>query len=385
MVTAAVRPAIRAPVAAEPLAIARVEAIPLALPLRKPVVMSGEHVDRSQSLLVRVEAANGLVGWGEASAAPLMTGDVLPGMVAAVNDHLAPLVRGQDALARAALAERCASALQHNSGAKCALDMAINDLVGRHLGVTLADLFGGALRDELKPMYLLGNARVEDDIAEAVAKLEEGWTFFKLKIGIKPPAEEADAAIAVRRALGDGVALCADANTGMRYADARAFAQRARDANLLFMEQPFKAEDFDGMAALARESPIPLCGDESIGSVASLLALHRMGAIQGANIKTIKMGGIGATVHAMSVCAALGLNINLAGKVAESSIAAAAIAHLGCLAPNLDWGINVTSHYLAEDVADAPLRVDNGVVRRPRGAGLGVAVSEERVRRFRVK
>jgi L-alanine-DL-glutamate epimerase-like enolase superfamily enzyme len=119
--------------------------------------------------------------------------------------------------------------------------------------------------------------------------------------------------------------------------------------------------------------------------VASLLALHRMGAIQGANIKTIKMGGIGATVHAMSVCAALGLNINLAGKVAESSIAAAAIAHLGCLAPNLDWGINVTSHYLAEDVADAPLRVDNGVVRRPRGAGLGVAVSEERVRRFRVK
>lgn len=371
--------------AAAPLVIARVEAIPVALPLKKPVVMSGERIERSQSLLVRVEAANGLAGWGEASAAPLMTGDVLPGMTAAINDHLAPLVRGQDALARAALAGRCANALLHNTGAKCALDMAIADLVGRHLGVSLADLHGGALREELAPMYLLGNPRVEDDIAEAAAKLAEGWTFFKLKIGIKPAAEEAAAALAVRRALGGAVVLCADANTGMSYADAAAFARGARDAGLLFMEQPLKAEDFDGMAALARESPIPLCGDESIGSIASLLALHRLGAIRGANIKTIKMGGIGITAQAMGVCAALGLSINLAGKVAESSIAGAAIVHLGCVAPNLNWGINVTAHYLAEDVTDTPVRIRNGRVRRPPGAGLGVAVSEEKVRRYRVK
>ena len=371
--------------AAAPLTIARVDAIPVALPLRKPVVMSGERIERSQSLLVRIEAANGLVGWGEASAAPLMTGDLLPGMTAAINDHLAPLVRGRDALARAELAGRCANALLHNTGAKCALDMALNDLVGRHLGVALADLFGGALREELAPMYLLGNPRVEDDIDEAAGKLKEGWTFFKLKIGIKPAEEEAAAAIAVRRALGDGVALCADATTGMSFAEARAFAQGARAANLLFMEQPLKAEDFEGMAALARECPIPLCGDESIGSIASLLALQRMGAIQGANIKTIKLGGIGITVNAMAVCAALGLSINLAGKVAESSIAGAAIVHLGCLAPNLDWGLNVTAHYLAEDVTETPVRIENGRVRRPPGAGLGVAVSEEKVRRYRVK
>lgn len=380
--TAATRPA--PTVTAEPLAIAKVEAIPVALPLKKPVVMAGERIERSQSLLVRVEAANGLVGWGEASAAPLMTGDVLAGMVAAVDDHLAPLVRGRDALARAQLAARCADALQHNTGAKCALDMALNDLVGRHLGVGLADLFGGSLRDELRAMYLLGNPRVEDDIAEASARIADGWSFFKLKIGIKPPREEAAAAVALRRALGEGVALCADANMGMRLPDARAFAQRAQEAELLFIEQPLKAEDCDGMAALARDIPTPLCGDESIGSVASIVALHRSGAIRGANLKTIKLGGIGATVQAMAVCAALGLDINLAGKVAESSIGAAAIAHLGSIAPNIEWGLSVTSHYLAEDVTDAPVRIENGKLRRPAGAGLGVTVNEERVRRFRV-
>jgi muconate cycloisomerase len=367
------------------LKIVRVEAIPVALPLMKPVVMAGERIEKSASLLVRVEAANGLVGWGEASAAPLMTGDVLPGMVAAVNDYLAPLVAGQDALRRAELSQRCAHALLGNTGAKCAVDMAINDLVGRHFNVSVADLFGGPVRAVVEPMYLLGNSRVEDDIAEARAKLQEGWSFFKLKIGIKRPGEEAAAALEIRRHLGDGVALCADANMGMTFADARLFAEQARNANLLFMEQPLRADDIDGMAALARLSPIPLSGDESIGSVASILALHRRGAVQGANIKTIKMGGIAPVVHAMTVCAALGLNINLACKVAESSIAAAAMVQLGCLAPNLNWGLNVTHHYLAEDVTDNPVRIENGRIRRLEGSGLGVEINEAKVNRFRLK
>lgn len=370
---------------AAPLRIKRVEAIPVALPLTKPVVMAGERIEHAHNLLVRVEAENGLAGWGEAASAPLMTGDVLPGMVAAVNSHLAPRVVGEDVLRRAELAQRCARAMLHNTGAKCAVDMAINDLVGHHLGVSLADLFGGALREILRPMYLLGNPKVEDDIAEAKSKLKEGWSFFKLKIGIKHPLEEARAAIEIRRELGNDVALCADANMGMTFANARLFGERAQEANLLFMEQPLHSDDVDGMAALARVSPIPLNGDESIGNVASLLALHRSGAIQGANIKTIKMGGITPAVHAMSVCGALGLRINLAGKVAESSIAAAAIAQLGGVAPNLDWGLNITSHYLAEDVTDAPLRIERGTVRRLRAPGLGVTVSEARVNRLRLK
>jgi len=376
---------LRADRTAETLAIKHIEAIPVALPLLKPVVMAGERIERSTNLLVRIEAANGLVGWGEAASAPTMTGDVLPGMVAAVNVHLAPLVEGRDALQRAEIAQRIGHALHGNGGAKCAVDMALNDLVGRQLGVSLADMFGGPLRETLRPMYLLGNPKVADDIAEAQKKIRDGFTFFKLKVGIKHPAEEAAAAVEIRRQIGREIALCADANMGMTFQNARMFVERAREAELLFLEQPLREDDFDGMAALARLSPTPLNGDEAIGSVAAILALHRIGAIQGANLKTIKMGGIGATVHAMSVCAALGLNINLACKVAESGIGAAAIAQLGSVAPNLDWGVSITNHYLAEDLTETPVRIESGVVRRPRGAGLGVEVSESQVNRYRVK
>jgi muconate cycloisomerase len=369
---------------AKPPIIKRIDAIPIAIPLKKPVVMAGVRIEMSYNLLVRVEAAHGLVGWGEASVAPTMTGDVLPGMVAAVNEHLAPVVTGKDALRRAELARLCAHALHHNGGAKCAVDAAIADLAGRHLNVSLSDLYGGALRDSLTAMYLLGNPKIEDDIAETNQKINEGYKFFKLKVGIKNPFDEAAAAVAIRRAIGRDVVLCADANMGMDFRNARIFIEGTREADLLFLEQPLRDDDYDGMAALARISPVPLNGDESLGNVATIISMARAGSIQGANLKTIKLGGVSATVHAMSVCGALGLNINLACKVAETSVGAATIIHLGCVAPNVNWGVSITNQYLVDDIVKNPIVIRNGVMTRPAGAGHGMEVDEAQVARYKV-
>ncbi len=90
----------------EPLIIRRVDAIPVGLPLKKPVAMAGVTVSRALNILVRIEAADGTVGWGEAASAPTMTGDTLGGLVAAVRDHLAPLLIGEDAWMRPALCRK---------------------------------------------------------------------------------------------------------------------------------------------------------------------------------------------------------------------------------------------------------------------------------------
>ena len=370
---------------AKPLTIKRIDAIPIAIPLKKPVIMAGVRLEVSYNLLVRAEATNGLVGWGEASVAPTMTGDVLPGMVAAVKEHLAPLVAGKDALKRAELAHRCAHALHHNGGPKCALDAAIADIAGRHLQVSLSDMYGGALRDEITAMYLLGNPKIEDDIAETHKKIAEGYKFFKLKVGIKSPFDEADAAVTIRKAVGRDVVLCADANMGMDFRSARIFVECSREADLLFLEQPLRDDDYDGMAELARISPVPLNGDESLGNVATIIQMTRAGSIKGANLKTIKLGGVSATVHAMSVCAALGLNINLACKVAETSVGAATIIHLGCVAPNVNWGVSITNHYLVDDIVKNPIVIRNGMIARPTSAGHGVEVDEAQVARYTIK
>ena len=87
-----------------PTLIRRVDAIPVALPLKTPMKMSAETITAAQNLLVRIEAADGSVGWGEAASAPTMTGDTQGGMVAAVRDHLAPMLarQGRPRLAGAA-------------------------------------------------------------------------------------------------------------------------------------------------------------------------------------------------------------------------------------------------------------------------------------------
>ena len=138
-----------------PLVIRRVDAIPVALPLKAPMTMSGVTIATAENVLVRIEAKGGAVGFGEAASAPTMTGDTLGGLVAAVRDHLAPLLVGQNALARAELKRIMARALVGNTGAHSAVEMALLDLAGRVLDRRLIDLIGSERRNAVRPMWLL--------------------------------------------------------------------------------------------------------------------------------------------------------------------------------------------------------------------------------------
>lgn len=370
--------------ASAPLIIRRVEAIPVRLPLLKPTLMGGgQAFHHSETMVVLIEAAGGLVGWGEASAAPTMTGDTLPGMLEAANRYLAPLLVGADASDYVALSQRLQRALVGNTGAKAACEIALHDLAGKHRGLSVTDLLGGAQRSAIRVMHMLGNPSPEEDLEEALQKQREGYGFIKLKVGVKPVAQEAELARTLRGALGVGYWLCADANTGMQPAQAHEYVQGVRDAGLLFLEQPFGDDDLEETVALARVSPVPLCADEALHGLRQIRQWHAAGAIAGVNLKTIKLGGLQPTMQAAQLSHSLGLKIDLAAKLGESSIGTAALVHLGYTVPNLDWGINPVSQYLAVDLVKQPLKPEQGSVVRPTAPGLGIEVDEEAVRKYR--
>jgi muconate cycloisomerase len=366
-----------------PLSIRRIDAVPVALPLKAPIRMAGETVTTAHNILVRIEAADGTVGWGEAASAPTMTGDTLGGLVAAVRDHLAPLLTGKDAHDWPALRPALQRALVSNGGAHSAMEMAVLDLVGRATGQRLIDLFGRPRRHAVQPMWLLGNATSDADIAEARAKEAQGFRFFKLKVGVKPLAKEIAGTFAVREALGK-TPLCADANCGFTRAAARTFIEKTRTAGLLFVEQPLPYNDIDGLKSLTRATRVPIGIDEGIHSLADIKTHARAGA-GGVSLKLIKLGGITAAFEAGKLCRRLGLSVNIAAKMAESSISCAAALHLACAVPKADWGVSLTHFYLAEDIVRRPLPLADGVVALPEGAGLGVEVDEAAVERFRVR
>lgn len=135
-----------------PLVIRRIDAIPVALPLKTPMKMSAETITAAQNLLVRIETSDGTVGWGEAASAPTMTGDTQGGMVTAVRCHLAPMLVGQNAHDWQALRPALHRALLGNGGPHSALEMAALDLIGRAAGVRLIDLIARPRRGGVKPM-----------------------------------------------------------------------------------------------------------------------------------------------------------------------------------------------------------------------------------------
>jgi len=107
-----------------------IEAIPVRLPMKKPVQMAGETVAEADNIFVRIESDAGAVGWGEAAAAPTMTGETTAGMMAAI-ELLTPKLCGRAAYDFTGAAAAMDAQLYGNSGAKAAIDMALHDLVGR--------------------------------------------------------------------------------------------------------------------------------------------------------------------------------------------------------------------------------------------------------------
>jgi muconate cycloisomerase len=232
-------------------------------------------------------------------------------------------------------------------------------------------------------MWLLGNKTAEEDVAEAHAREREGFHFFKLKIGVKPLKQEIAIAHAVREAL-PKTPLCADANCGLTLAAARSYAEKTRGAKLMFVEQPLAHDDIEGLKKLSRATKVPIGIDEGIHSLADITTHARAGA-GGVSLKLIKLGGITGAVQAGRLCQRLGLSVNIAAKIAESSISSAAALHLACAVPKADWGVSLTHFYLAEDIVRRPLSLADGTVSLPSGPGLGVEVDEAAVERLRAK
>lgn len=362
--------------------IKRIEAIAVSLPLKQAIKRSKGVLTTADNVLVRIEA-DGVVGWGEAGSAPTMTGEFVESMVAAVR-HLAPFLEGAplDIPTIAALME---ANLYGNSGAKAAIEMAAHDALGKALGKPVYELLGGKRRDTIPALRMIASGSVDADVVEAVRCRREGFVAYKIKVGAGEMRHEIERTRAVCEALGSDVLISADANQNWSVKQALEYVHAVKDTTLAFLEQPVAAEDIGGMAKIAAATRVAIGCDEGVHALADLRRHHDARAASGASLKAIKLGGLRPMHEAALLCAELGMKVNLACKIAESGIATAAVLHLAAAAPSLEWGVSLTSQYLAEDVLLRPLAFTLGHLHVPDGPGLGVAVDEARVRRFAVK
>ena len=359
------------------------EVIAISVPTRAPVRMAGITINSADNLVVCLRDTDGREGWGEAASAPTMTGDLPEGMAAA-GRFLGTQIEGSELFSLADIPRLIGYPLYGNYGAKAAFEIALLDLLAQSKGVPLFELLGGRQRESATVLTMVAGGDQATEIANARAAAEAGFLAFKVKAGVGTPEADLARCRAIRDTLGDAAQISADANQGYDRAAALEFAKGAEAAGLDFMEQLVAGEDLEGMAACAAATPVPLGADEGIHGISDITAHHELKAASGGSLKTIKLGGLQPVMRAGQLMEKLGMAVNLAGKVAETSIASAAIAHLAVALPSLEWGTSVTNQYLGDDVTDTPIEIRNGHVRPPEGAGLGLRPDRAKLEKYRM-
>lgn len=363
--------------------IASIEPIAVSLPMKKPVIMAGEEVRRADNVLVRIETDTGLIGWGEAASAPVMTGDTLESLVAAVQ-YISPVLLGHDAAdidgAHAAMDGR----MYGNHGAKAAIEIALFDLVGKASGKPVHVLLGQKKRSRMPLLGVVGGGDYDGDLRDADKKKTEGFVAYKIKVGIDTPERDAARTRAICAALGPGMLISADANQGFSVEEALTYVRAVDGCGLGFFEQPVMADDLAGMAKVAAATSIAIGADEGIHSPDDIRRHAERKAARGVSLKAIKLGGIRALTEAGRLCDSLGMNVNISCKTGESSIACAAALHVASVIPNIAWGLTLTHIGLAADVTAQPVSTSKGHADSLDRPGLGVDVDEACVRRHRV-
>lgn len=361
-----------------------IEPIAISLPMLKPVIMAGEEVRRADNVLVRIETDSGLVGWGEAASAPLMTGETIESIVSAVH-FLQTMLLGRDPADIEGALTAMDGRMYGNHGAKAAIEIALHDITGRASGKPVHALLGEKVRSRMPLLGMIGGGSFQGDLDEAAKKKAAGFTVFKVKVGVDTAAKDAERTRAVCKVLGSGMIISADANQGFSTAEAIEYVRGVKGAGVDFLEQPVMADDLGEMAKVAAVDPtIAIGADEGIHSLADIQSHHDRKAARGVSLKAIKLGGLRGLVAAGRLCGTLGMSVNLSCKTGESSVACAAALHAASVIPNIDWALTLTHTALGEDITGQPVPTAKGHAEVTDRPGLGVDVDEDRVRRHRV-
>lgn len=344
--------------------LAGVELRVVRMPLARPFVTAHGTRRRREVVLVRAIVADGPDGWGECVAEPEPTywPEYTAGALHVLEHHLVPRL----------LDGRSLRQVRGHQMAKAALECAALDAGLRAEGRSMAS-FLGATRPVVPTGIALGVTRTVDGLIDAVLHWHgRGHRAFKLKI---QPGWDVDPLRAVRSTVGDEVALLADANGSFRsddpdHLDALAAIADA-DIGLVAIEQPFAPDDLVGHARLARKIAVPVCLDESIGSLADVetaLALEACGAV------SLKAGRVGGLLEARRIhqrCRDAGVSLRCGGMLETGLGRALNLAVAALPACNLPPDLGPSSRYFATDIT-TPFESRGGTMIVPDGPGLGV-------------
>ncbi|MCW0215917.1 MAG: enolase [Pseudonocardia sp.] len=362
--------------------IAHVEAIPFAIPYRKPLRFASGEVHTADHVLVRVRTDDGLVGVAEAPPRPYTYGETQQSIVAVVERIFAPEVVGLSLLDREVMAARLARTVG-NPTAKAALDMAVWDALGKSLDLSVTQLLGG-YTDRMRVSHMVGFASDEAMVAETERVRDTyGITTFKVKVGRRPVGLDVGACRALRTALGPDVELYVDGNRGWTPSEAARALHDMADLGLTLSEELCPADDVLGRRWLTAQTHIPTVADESAVTPGQVTRELLDGAATMISIKTARTG-FGTSQRILHQCEGLGAEVVMGNQI-DGQVGTACSVAFGAAHRHSSRRAGELSNFLdmSDDLLTEPLEISGGELAVRPGPGLGIAIDPDKLAHYR--
>lgn len=341
---------------------------------------------RPRTRLVKVTTDNGLVGWGETTL------EAKPKSVHGAVEEIADYLIGKDPLRiehhwqhiyRHAFFRSGAILMSALSG----LDQALWDIAGKHYGVPVYQLLGGAVRDRIRVYAHWGLRELTDEAKEqSKARLEmlqkSGYTAFKSGPGGKwrghePPAvidKFVECAYTMREWVGPDVELAFDFHGKMTPALAIEICHELKGMRPLFVEEPIPQENVDALKLVSDHVPFPIATGERLLTRWQFREIFEKNAVAYIQPDISHTGGITELKKIANMAEVYYMHI--LPHCAIGPVAFTASMHVDAVVPN----------FLAQEQIDKGLgdgllvddwQVKDGYIELPTKPGLGIEIDEK--------
>jgi L-talarate/galactarate dehydratase len=253
--------------------------------------------------------------------------------------------------------------------ALAAIDIALYDLKAKRAGLPLAKLLG-SYRDSVQTYNTSGgflNATLDEVKARATQSIDEGIGGIKIKVGLPDSKEDLRRVAGIREHIGWDVPLMVDANQQWDRATALRMGRQLEEFNLIWIEEPLDAYDFEGHAHLAQVLDTPIATGEMLASVAEHKGLISANGCDIIQPDAPRVGGITQFLRLAALADERGLGL-------APHFAMEIHLHLAAAYPREPW----VEHFdWLDPLFNERLETKNGRMMVPDRPGLGVTFSDQ--------
>ena len=352
--------------------ISRIQLAMLRVPLKTPFKTALRTVEAVEDVVVIITTDTGHVGYGEAPATAVITGDTHGSIIEAIRRVIGPRIIGQEVANLNRLTRLVQGAMENNFSAKAAVEIALYDLWGQLYDAPLYKLLGGG-DPVVTTDITISVDYIDKMVADSLAAVDRGFESLKIKVG-KDMGVDIERVKAIHAAVEGRALLRLDANQGWTAKQAVTAMHALEDAgvHLELLEQPVRAKDIEGLKYVTECVNAPVMADESVFGPAEVIDLIKRRAADIINIKLMKTGGLSNAIRIADIASLYGVECMI-GCMIESSISVAAAVHLAVAKADVITKVDLDGPSLCQfDPVDGGVVFNESEISVTDAPGLGI-------------